>query len=122
MRDSKLSPEMKQAVVETNIRIINTLQRLIPLKVKEQNPSFTEHSNDNEEFIMDNLDMFNRFSVEEMQQSIKCYEYHTAFIKNSKSKFAPSNIKLEEEKVERKSKFKQAGEIAGFDMRGLQYK
>jgi hypothetical protein len=57
-----------------NLIMLYKYERLLPLKrTEEQSKNFT-HTHEDEEYIMDNLDMFNRFSSKEIEQAIELYK------------------------------------------------
>ncbi len=63
------------SIREANIRIANNLEKMIPIKEKDENPyNGKNHSNEDVEFIMSNLTLFNQYNSKQMKESLNYFK------------------------------------------------
>ena len=66
---------LTQLVKKTELRTINFLTKLIPIKVNDENPyNGVEHSDKDVEFIMDNLTFFNEYNSKQLKESLSYFQ------------------------------------------------
>jgi hypothetical protein len=64
-----------QLVKETELRTINFLTKLIPIKMNDENPyNGVEHSDKDVDLILENLNYFNAWSSRQMIESLNYFK------------------------------------------------
>ena len=69
---------LTQLVKETELRTINLLTKLIPIKINDENPyNGVEHSDKDVDLILENLNYFNAWSSRQMMESLNYFKDKT---------------------------------------------
>ena len=67
--------ELTKLVKETELRTINFLTKLIPIKMNDENPyNGEEHSNNDVDLILENINYFNTWTSKQMIESLNYFK------------------------------------------------